>query len=68
MLNEDVILSLNEHKICTLADFMREDESKLIKIMDIDGKWISYVQHRSHRILTFMHIQHTSYTIQFYFI
>lgn len=57
MLNGDVILSLNKHKICTLADFMREDESRLMKIMDIDGKWI----------LTF-DASYTMYNIQFYFI
>lgn len=37
LLNEYVIRLLKKNNIDTLADFMREDENKLMKIMNIDG-------------------------------
>lgn len=37
LLTAYVIRLLEKNKIDTLADFMREDENKLMKIMNIDG-------------------------------
>lgn len=37
LLNAYVIRLLKKNKIDTLADFMREDENKLMKIMNMDG-------------------------------
>lgn len=44
-LNPYAIRLLNKNKIHTLAEFMREDENKLIKIMNIDGKQQIHFHH-----------------------
>lgn len=47
LLNEYVIRLLKKNKIDTLADFMREDENKLMKIMNIDGSGFKIHVHLS---------------------